>query len=112
MKITLGNLLLCIAIISLVGAGSWLMFDEKAPDPDLEFHIGSEVYLIIGGRGQVIKISGDQYLIRIWDSQGGIDGYWFHEWELEAPIIDRFNPGSTSPAIPLTKQDILDWNAP
>jgi len=107
-NITLGNLLLWIVIIGIVGFSiTTLALHKSAPNPDLEFKVGSEVHLIIGGRGQVVDISGDQYKIRIWDSQGGIYGYWFYGWELEAPIVDRFNP--MIEATREATQDILEW---
>ena len=92
-NITLGNLLLWLVIIFIVGFSiTILVCHETAPNPDLEFQVGSAVHLVIGGRGQVINISGEQYQIRIWGLQG-IESYWFHAWELETPIVDRFNPG-------------------
>lgn len=102
-NITLGNLLLWIVILCIVGFSIiTLVCHEVAPDPDLEFQVGSEVHLIIGGRGQVVDISGDQYKIRIWGLQG-LESYWFYGWEFETPIVDRFNP-----MLPTT-QDILEW---
>ncbi len=109
-NITLGNLLLWIVILCIVGFSIMtLALHTSAPNPDLEFKVGSEVHLVIGGRGQVISISGDQYKVRIWGLQG-IESYWFYEWELEAPIVDPFNPMlPRSPGLKATTQDILEW---
>ncbi len=93
--------LLSFLCVLFVGLTIWYPC-KSAPNPDLEFKVGSEVHLIIGGRGQVVDISGDQYKIRIWGLQG-LESYWFYEWELEAPIVDPFNP-----MLPPT-QDILEW---
>lgn len=55
-------------------------------ETDLRFKVGSKVELSIGGRGQITKISGDQYRVRVWTTRG-IRSHWFHEWEFEPPFF-------------------------